>query len=106
MSSHIQIYWTSANREEARSVSQMLIEKHLVACAHIESEMESLFFWEGKIDHAKEVRCVFKTRTDLFNAVQEAILANCSYSVPEILGVAIETGNPAYLSWIDEVTTF
>ncbi len=104
MTSHMQIFWTAANIEEARRVSKALVEKHLVACAHIEPGIESIFFWEGKVDTANEVKVVFKTKSGLISKVQEFIRSNCSYSVPEILGVAIDTGNPAYLAWVDEVT--
>ncbi len=98
----MQMHWTAANLEEARRISRALVEKHLVACAHIEPGIESVFFWEGKVDTAQEVKVVFKIKASLFPKIQEYICAECSYSVPEILGVHIDAGNPSYLSWLDE----
>jgi periplasmic divalent cation tolerance protein len=96
----ILIIWTCKDLKEAKRVAKILLEKRLVACASIIPVVESLFHWEGKVDSAEESKVFFKTDSRHFKAVQEQILAECSYEVPEILGLPIEQGNPEYLSWL------
>ncbi len=98
----ILILWTCKDRDEARRIATALLEKRLVACASIIPIVESLFLWDGKIDHAEECKVFFKTDSRHFSAVQEEILAGCSYEVPEILGLSIEQGNPTYLNWLQK----
>lgn len=100
---YIQIHWTCASLEEARKICTLLVEKRVVACAHMIPEMESVFLWKGKIDTAKEVKVVFKTKEHLFEEVKKLILQNCSYEVPEILKTPILDGHAPYLKWIDDV---
>lgn len=102
-SSYIQIQWTAANLDEARRIGEMLIEKHLVACVHMEPGVESLFIWEGKIQTAQEVKVTLKTKKKLFGRIQEFISSECSYSVPEILSFPIEALSPDYQTWLKAV---
>ncbi len=104
MSPYMQIHWTAANREEAERIAQLLVERHLVACVHIEAEVESLFFWNGTIEQAREIKVVCKTRSALFSAIEATIIKECCYEIPEILGFAIDVGLSDYLDWIDKAT--
>ncbi|NGX53982.1 MAG: Divalent-cation tolerance protein CutA [Chlamydiae bacterium] len=99
----IQIYWTCGNIEEAREISRYLVQNHLVACANIIPKVESIYLWKEKLETGKEVKVIFKTREEKFEAVKEAILARCSYDVPEILQVPITDGHQPYLNWVASV---
>ena len=102
MENALLVHWTCASLEEARKISSLLVEKQLVACATLIPNVESVYRWEGKIEHEKEVKVVLKTVHSLFAAVRDFILAECSYDVPEILATAVEDGHKDYLKWLQE----
>lgn len=45
-----------------------------------------------------------KTRKDLYKKIENIILENHNYEVPEIICYDINDGNLKYLFWIDETT--
>jgi periplasmic divalent cation tolerance protein len=57
---------TTANREEAERISQVLLKERLIACANIVGPVTSLFWWTGKVERAKEHLLLMKSRSDLF----------------------------------------
>jgi len=73
----------------------------LIACANIVGGIESLFWWEGKIDSAKEVLLVMKTKKVLFKKLEAKVKALHSYKTPEIIALPVTAGSSAYLKWID-----
>lgn len=101
----IYIFWTCRDKEEAKKIIHGLLGKHLVACATIYPQVESIYRWEGKIEEGQETKVVLKTASEHFEAVQEYIKAHCSYEVPEILQVEIVRGNPPYLAWVAQETS-
>lgn len=101
----IYIFWTCRDKEEAKQIIHGLLNFHLIACATIYSEVESIYRWEGKIEQGQEAKVVLKTRSEHFETVQEYIKAHCSYEVPEILQVEIARGYPPYLEWVEQQTS-
>jgi periplasmic divalent cation tolerance protein len=100
----IYIFWTCKNKEEAKKVIHGLIDSHLVACASIFPEIESIYRWEGKIEEGKEVKVILKTQGKHFDSICKYILENGSYEVPEILQVDVLKGNPSYVAWVKQET--
>ena len=99
---HIIVLVTTSSREEAEKIAKILLEERLVACANIIGPMHSLFWWQGKIDEAKEHLILMKTRKDLFGKVSERVKTLHSYQVPEIISTPIIEGSKEYLKWLDE----
>lgn len=100
----IYIFWTCASKEEAKKIISRLIEKRLVACASIFPGIESIYRWEGKIQHSSEVKVILKTESKHFDPICKYILEKSSYKVPEIVQVEVSKANPKYLAWILEET--
>lgn len=100
----IYIFWTCRNQAEAKKIVHGLLEKHLIACASVFPEVESIYRWEGKIEESKEVKVILKSQAKHFEAIRTYIEAHCSYEVPEILQADIVRGNPRYISWVVEET--
>ena len=103
MSEHCMVMTTFETREQARAMAEGAVAEGLVACAQ-QMEIESSYIGEGRLSTDPEVLVVFKTRSDLYDALAEFIEARHPYEVPEIIKVPIENGSTSYLSWIDEVT--
>lgn len=100
----IYIFWTCRDKEEAKKIIFDLLDKHLVACASILPEIESIYRWEGKIEEGNESKVILKTQAKHFDSICSYIVENGSYKVPEILQVDILKGNLRYLAWIKEET--
>lgn len=95
---------TASSRKEANKIARGLLEEKLAACVNIIDGLESHFWWQGKIDSAKETLLIIKTRKTLFNKLARKIQSLHSYTVPEIIALPIISGNKAYLDWINDST--
>jgi periplasmic divalent cation tolerance protein len=62
--------------------------------------VESEFWWQGKIDKAKEFLVIMKSDEKLFEKLSRAVKEMHSYEVPEILAVPIVKGWQPYLDWL------
>ena len=97
---YVIIFVTCKDKAEAEKITQLLLEKRLIACGNIVSPVTSFFHWLGKIDRADEYLIVMKSRRDLFEQVAEEVKGLSSYEVPEILALPIVEGSKAYLDWM------
>ena len=98
------IYVTAANPEQAQAIGEALVAERLAACANILAPMISIYRWQGKIQHDTEAVLIAKTRADLVERVIERVRELHSYTVPCVVSLAIEQGNPAFLQWIADET--
>lgn len=101
---HIVVFITVADEEEARLISRVLLKQRKAACANIIPGVNSLFWWQEKIDSARESLLVIKTRSALLDEVIQLVKEIHSYDVPEIIALPIIGGNRDYLEWIDNET--
>jgi periplasmic divalent cation tolerance protein len=100
----IEVYVTAPSKAQARRIILALLKRRLVACGSVLDGVDSAFLWKGRIDRAKEVLILLKTRRTLFGRVASEIKKMHSYEVPEIVAIPIVDGSNKYLKWIDEVT--
>ena len=99
---YMAVFITAKDRAQAKTISDQLLDKKLIACANIVEGVESVFRWQGKIDQAKETLIILKSKQSLFKEIVKTVKAHHSYEVPEIIALPIVEGNPDYLKWIDE----
>ena len=92
---------TASSREEAEKIATTLLERKLIACANILGPVSSRFWWQGKIDSAKEYMIFMKTKRELFDQVADNVKQLHSYEVPEIIALPIVEGAKPYLEWIN-----
>jgi len=100
---HIIIFVTASNKKEAQKIAAGLIKQKLAACVNIVDKVDSLFFWEGKTEKAKESLLIIKSRKDKMPKVIKLIKSLHSYTVPEIIALPIIAGDKPYLRWINAV---
>ena len=98
----IQVTTTTATEGDARRIAASLVEQRLAACVQIEGPLESVYWWQGQVEQAREWRCTIKTRGSLFEAVAQAISRLHPYDCPEILATPIIRCNQAYQAWLEE----
>ena len=100
--SYIVLLITSANPGEAQQISRTLLEQKKAACVNIISEVDSLFWWDDKLDSARESLLIVKSKASLLPEIINLVKKVHSYAVPEIIALPIIGGNPDYLEWIDK----
>src|SRR5579872_7484767 len=103
MTDKIVVLVTCGSKEEGSRIGHALVEARLAACVNlIESPIESIYSWKGKVDTAREFLMIIKTSRDRFVALQEAVKRLHSYEIPEIIALPIETGSRQYLAWLKD----
>lgn len=98
----IVIFITCASKKEALRIQDALLTKRLIVCANIITDIESRFWWHGKIDNADEVLLMAKTKEKNFKPIEYEVKHIHSYEVPEIIAFPIVCGSKDYLKWVDE----
>ena len=94
---------TCSNNEDAKKIINALLEKKLVACIQI-FPINSFYSWKGEICNDNEVTLLIKCNQKHYNEIEETIVKNHTYELPEIIMLPISDGLNRYLSWIDEVS--
>jgi len=93
----------AGSEQEAKRITESLLEKRLAACIqHV--DISSHYCWENEICNNVEILLLIKCRASLYSEIEDAIRAEHSYEVPEIVCVPVTGGFPPYLNWIDEVS--
>lgn len=97
---HIAVVTTIDSLDEAQSMARALVERRLAACAQI-SEIESFYTWHDAVQNEKEFRVLFKTTSERYQAVEDAIRELHSYELPAIHAYAFEHVYAPYAAWIE-----
>ncbi|UJQ20377.1 divalent-cation tolerance protein CutA [Wolbachia endosymbiont of Delia radicum] len=103
MNNLVLVYTTFSNFEEAKTVSEELLNEKLIVCVNIFPEVNSLYLWEGKISNSCEVVAIMKSRNDQVDKIVEKIEAMHSYDQPAIAVMPIEQANKSFTNWANSV---
>lgn len=82
--------------------AQELVGSGLAACVTILPSIRSVYTWDGLPQVDEEQQLVFKTTTDVVEALWEAVEERHPYDVPEFLVVPVIDGNEDYLRWVEK----
>lgn len=93
---------TTPSLEEGQTIARAVLERRLAACANLVPGVQSLFWWDGKLEEAQETLMILKTRDEALPRLIEEIKGLHSYTVCEVISLPIIHGNPAYLDWIKQ----
>ena len=100
----IMVYMTTESLDQAKTVARELISNRLAACVNILDHMQSLYWWDGKVEESAEVVVLAKTRAELLPALTERVQAVHSYDCPCIVSWPITNGHQPFLDWIGRET--
>ncbi|MDX2082975.1 MAG: divalent-cation tolerance protein CutA [Rickettsiales bacterium] len=87
-----------------QNLSQFLLEKKLAACIQSQ-KISSNYLWQEKIYYCEEILVNIKTEAKLYKKIEEIILKNHCFEVPQITVEKINGGLTKYLSWIAKNTS-
>jgi periplasmic divalent cation tolerance protein len=93
---------TVKNKKEALKIGEALVKEKLAACVNMISPINSVYRWKGKIEKAREILLIIKTKKSLAGKIIKKVKSLHGYDCPEIIFTKIEKGSKDYLGWIGE----
>ncbi|MBU0548803.1 MAG: divalent-cation tolerance protein CutA [Candidatus Omnitrophica bacterium] len=99
---NIVIFITCTNNRQAKKIAKELLKERLVACVNIVDKIDSFFWWQGKVDSAREVLLIAKSKKTLMPGIIRQVKLLHSYQVPEVIALPIIAGNKDYIKWINQ----
>ena len=94
------LYVTFPTEKEARTITQELLSKHLIACANILGQMTSLYRWNGEIEESQEVAVIFKTTSPKVQELIDTLQILHSYDTPAILEIPVGKSATPFCAWV------
>jgi periplasmic divalent cation tolerance protein len=91
-----------AGEEEARRISEALIDLRLAACVTILPRVQSVYRWQGAIERSEEFLLIIKSSQEIFERLRAEIGRLHSYEVPEVLALPVVDGAESYLQWMTQ----
>ena len=91
---------TAPDAATAQSLAATLVEERLAACVNIIPGVQSVYRWQGAVEHAAELILLIKTTQSSYAALETRLRQVHPYELPEILVLPDPAGLPAYLAWI------
>jgi periplasmic divalent cation tolerance protein len=98
----IQVVTTTAEKRDAETLAQAVLDRRLGACVQIGGPIESRYWWNNRLETAQEWTVTIKTRRDLYRPLEKLLLELHPYDQPEIIGTAIAEVSAGYLKWLSE----
>ena len=92
---------TTGTEEEADKIANVLLSQRKAACVNTVPRVNSLFWWQDKLDSAQESLLIIKTKASLLDEIVRLVKEIHSYDMPEIIALPIVGGNQDYLEWMD-----
>jgi periplasmic divalent cation tolerance protein len=96
------VFSTFPDVATARRIGRQLVGEKCAACANILPPVESIYWWEKKVETANETLVVFKTSAARYAALEKTLRQLHPYEVPEIIALPVERGLSDYLRWVSE----
>ncbi|MEC7984342.1 MAG: divalent-cation tolerance protein CutA [Myxococcota bacterium] len=100
----MKIIITTCEPHDAPSLLRSLLEKRVVACGNIISQVRSMYWWDGKIQDDAEVLIVMETTDEKVDLALSEINKQHPYRVPKILAWEPSHTNAPYLQWLQKET--
>ena len=105
MSEFIVVLVTVGSSKEGERLARALVEEQLAACVNRIKGVQSIYRWQGQVEQSEEELLIIKTKRELFDPLKKRVQEMHSYSVPEVIALAIIDGSANYLRWLDEELT-
>ena len=101
----IAVYVTVPDKDAGRKVAEALVSARLAACVNIIPGVESVYWWDGKVNSDPELLLMIKSRAGHLSELTEKVISVHPYDVPEVISVPITGGSEKYLEWINASTS-
>ena len=86
--------------ERSAAIARQIVEERHAACCNRLPGVESVYWWEGQLETAREDLLVFKAPSTNVPALTRRLAQLHPYELPEILALPVSAGLEAYLAWV------
>ena len=87
-----------------RKIARGLLEQKLAACVNILDNVESMYWWDDKIEESSEVVLIIKCLMRKVHTVIPAIRELHPYEVPCISAWPVLKANVDFIKWVEKIT--
>jgi periplasmic divalent cation tolerance protein len=87
-------------RDQAERIANAIVTAREAACVNIAPTVDSIYWWEGKVERDEEALLVVKTTEERLESLRALLDEIHPYAVFELVATRIDGGNDAYLRWI------
>jgi periplasmic divalent cation tolerance protein len=91
---------TAPDRATARRLTRLILDARAAACVNLIPGIESHYWWEGRVESAKEVLMVLKTTPGRIARLERLVREQHPYDTPEFLVLPITSTARRYLEWV------
>ncbi len=100
----ILFYIPCPDKATAEHIATTLMQEKQIACANIIPGMESMYWWEGKIETSSEYILILKTvkTPDAQDSVTKRVQELHPYKVPCVMTLPVLGINASYKKWLEE----
>lgn len=95
-------YITAPDRDDALRIGKALLEARLAACINVLDGMQSVYWWQGRLEESRECVLLVKSSAARKEAITAKVRELHGYAVPCVIFLPVEGGNPDYLAWIEK----
>ncbi len=92
----------TAPPDRARPIATALVDRELVACVNIVAAVQSVYRWQGAVEHDDEALLVVKTTREALPALNDALADLHPYETFELVALDVAGGSADYLGWIGD----
>lgn len=93
---------TVETKQNGQQLADSLLKERLAACCQISGPIESRYWWQGEIENSPEYLLSLKTFSSLFARVEQLIMKEHPYDVPEIIATEMTSVSGPYYEWMKE----
>ncbi|MGH7240729.1 MAG: divalent-cation tolerance protein CutA [Candidatus Saccharimonadales bacterium] len=104
MTNPVELFLTCASWQEAQRITDVLLEKHLVACVE-QMEIRSKNWWEGAIEDTAEIKLSMLTIADHYAKIEKEIAKLHSYETFVLKQIPITHLNDDAVTWLQSSTS-
>ena len=90
---------TAPDLKTARRLAWAALKAKLIACANLVPQLESHYWWLGKLEQSSEVLMILKATRGTLARLEKLILNLHPYDTPEFIVLPLTGSNARYLAW-------
>jgi len=93
---------TAPDLKTARRLARAALKSRLVACVNLVPNVESHYWWQGKLERGNEVLMILKATRRTLPKLEQLILKLHPYDTAEFIVLPVGQGSERYLKWWSE----
>ncbi|MBI3318204.1 MAG: divalent-cation tolerance protein CutA [Candidatus Omnitrophica bacterium] len=93
---------TAGSRAQARRLAKLALRERAAACVNLIPQVDSWYWWKGKVEKSREVLLVLKSSRRQFKNLCRLLKRAHPYEVPELLAMSTRWVEPRYGRWLHQ----